>query len=167
MPKTWEDAKDLEHIASGLISGYHPEISTARILYCFVSEAGSKGGRKIPGKVRKFSGFMEWVLNKDFVVEVALDMWLEFDQQQKTALVDHLLERCYGEENEDSGEISWKLREPDVQEFGTILNRHGAWNSDLHTFVSISREVDLDQIIEEEGQVDQLEEETVQVENER
>jgi len=152
MPKTWENAESLENIAAGLIPNYHPEIATARMLYCFVSEASSKGGRKILGKVRKLSGFLEWIIGKDFVVEVAADMWNELDDQQRTALIDHLLERCYGEENEDTGEISWKIREPDVQEFGTILDRYGAWNADLHTFVSISKEVDLEQILSEEGQ---------------
>lgn len=166
MPKSWENSESLENLANGLIPNYHPELGTARIMYCFVSEASSKGGRKIAGKVRKMSGFLEWLVDRDFVIEIAMDMWSEFDSEQQTALMDHLLERCFGDENEESGEISWKVREPDVQEFGTILNRHGAWNEDLHGFVSISKNVDLSEIVEEEGGVEVQTEDMVQGEEE-
>ena len=61
------------------------------------------------------------------------------------------MERCWGEEDEeDAGApMSWSLREPDVQEFSSILRRHGAWNDDLAGFASVAKEIDLAAIVTE------------------
>lgn len=153
MAKEYSDADDtVGFIAKGLIGNYHPELAEARILYIFVSEASKKGGVELYGRVKKVSGFNEWYMEVDFIIEVAADKWNELDASQRTALVDHLLERCTGEENEKTGEMSWKIREPDVQEFESILNRHGAWHSTLAGFVSVAQKVNMTGLIEEEEQ---------------
>jgi hypothetical protein len=154
MAKVYDTAESVESIAGGLIPNYHPELGTARIHYVFVDKATQKGGKDVLGKARKLSGYQEWALEKDFVVEVALDKWNELNESQHTALVDHLLERCFGEEEEGSGEMKWRLREPDVQEFSSILERHGAWHEDLVGFVSIARQVNIDEIAEQETDVE-------------
>lgn len=161
MAKTWEEATDtVGTIAGGLILNYHPELSTARISYVFVSEASSKGGHELLGRVKKLAGFLEWAIDADFVIEVAADKWAELEPNQRTALVDHLLERCTGEEDEKTGEMKWKVREPDVQEFSSILDRYGAWHQQLAGFVSIAKRVNLDGLLEEEEA--NLNEETVE-----
>jgi len=144
MPKEWTYADDsVGVIAGGLIPNFHAELATARFKYIFVSEASLKGGLEVAGRAKKITGFMEWVIECDFLIEVALDKWNELDSPQRTALVDHLLERCSGEEDEKSGEMRWKIRDPDVQEFSSILDRHGAWHDGLACFVSIAKKVDL------------------------
>jgi hypothetical protein len=150
MPKIYEEAASVSSIAGGLIPNYHPELATARIHYVFINEATQKGGHEVLGKARKLAGYQLWALEKDFVVEVALDKWNELSEPQRTALTDHLLERCFGEEDEESGEMKWKLREPDVQEFSTILERHGAWHESLVGFVTIAHSLNIDEIAEEE-----------------
>lgn len=152
MAKSWEEATDtVGVIAGGLIPNYHPELATARISYVFVSEASTKGGQDIRGRVKKVAGFLEWALDVDFIIEIAQDKWQELEPSQRTALVDHLLERCTGEEDEKNGnEMKWKLREPDVQEFSSILDRYGAWHQQLAGFVSIAKRVDLNDLIQEE-----------------
>lgn len=154
MPKIYDNAESVETIASGLIPNYHPELATARMLYIFVDKASTKGGRELLGKVRKLSGMLEFIIERDFIVEVALDKWNELDGPQRAALVDHLLERCTGEEEEESAKMIWKIREPDVQEFSSILQRHGAWHEDLRAFVSVAQQVQLDDIIQQEADVD-------------
>lgn len=154
MGKTYDEAASVAEIAGGLIPNYHPELATARIFYVFVDKASQKGGRPVPGKVRKLSGLLEWKLESDFIIEVAADQWTELNAEQRTALVDHLLECCFGEEDESGGgDMKWTLREPDVHEFSSILQRHGAWNDSLAGFVSVAKEVDLDQIVQEEAEV--------------
>jgi hypothetical protein len=154
MAKVYSSAESVESIAQGLIANFHAELATARIIYCFVDSVGTKGGREQLGKVRKFSGFQEWALDSDFVIEVGLDKWNESTESQRTALIDHLLERCTGDEVGDSGEIKWKVREPDVQEFSSVLHRQGAWSEDLQGFVSVAQGIKIDDIIEEEDEVD-------------
>lgn len=151
MSKEWSKAEDtVGSIAKGLIPNYHGELASARILYVYVSEASSKGGHEQYGRVKKVSGFNEWALECDFLIEVALDKWNELEAHQRTALVDHLLERCTGEEDEKSGEMRWKLREPEVQEFASILDRYGAWHPALAGFVSVAKRANLEGFEEEE-----------------
>lgn len=162
MPGSYSQAENLERMAEHIISQYHPELATARILYLFCEKAGKKNGVDLLGKVEKLSGWKEYVLGKDFRMEVPLDKWNDLDETQRNALIDHLLERCYGEEEEDTGDMKWKLRDPDVQEFSGILRRHGAWHDGLKTFVEVAHGVQLDDIITEETGIDA--EELVEIE---
>ena len=155
MPKLYGEAETVEEVASRLIPTYHSEIASARIQYIYEDTASQKNGRPVFGKVRKVTGAMEYLLEKDFIVMVALDCWNDMDESHRTALVDHLLERCSGEEDEKSGDMKWVLREPDVQEFTTILRRHGAWTVDLEGLVSVAKEIQIEervQEVEEEAQ---------------
>lgn len=147
MPKLYSAAESVEAIAQQAIPMFHPHLATARISYIFMDKAGMKNGRPVLGKVRKVTGILEFMLEKDFILEVPLDQWNELSDTQRQALVDHLLERCYGEENEENGEMKWSTREPDVQEFSTILRRHGAWNDDLAGFVSVAKTVNVDEMV--------------------
>jgi len=147
MPKLYSTAESVEAIAQQAIPMFHPHLATARISYIYVDTAAMKNGRPILGKVRKVAGILEYMLEKDFILEVPVDQWNELSDTQRHALVDHLLERCYGEENEESGDMKWSTREPDVQEFSTILRRHGAWNDDLAGFVSVAKTVNVDEMV--------------------
>jgi hypothetical protein len=149
MPKVYGNAESVESIANRLVPTFHPELATARIVYTFVDKASMKNGKPVAGKVKKVSGVLEFLLDKDFIFEVAMDVWNEYNEQQRDALIDHLLERCVGEEDENDGEMSWSTREPDVQEFSSILRRHGAWNDDLQGFVSIAKDIDIGELVEE------------------
>ena len=150
MAKMYGEAELVESYAKKLIGPFHPELATARIKYIFVDKGSIKSGRPVFGKVRKISGALEYLTQLDFLVEIALDHWNELTEQQRTALVDHLLERCWGEESEeDSGAFKWSIREPDVQEFGSILQRHGVWNDSLGGFVSIAKKIKVDDLVDD------------------
>lgn len=161
MAREFSEAEAVESLAEGLIPNYHSELATARILYVFVDKASKKGGKELLGKAQKVGGIWEYYAEKDFVITVPLDKWAQLEDAQRTALVDSLLERCTGEEDEKTGEIKWLVREPDVQEFSNILERHGAWHSDLERFVVVAKDVDISHIIEEAAEVDLSEEVTV------
>lgn len=163
MPKVYGIAESVETIAKSLISTYHPELATAEIKYVFVDKGSMKGDRPVYGKVRKFSGSMEFLLNANFMVEIGLDHWNELSPRQRTALVDHLLECCTGEEDEEDpgAPMKWKVREPDVQEFRTILQRHGAWTEDLSGFVSVAQRLNTDNVVAAVTDVAQTESESV------
>jgi hypothetical protein len=143
MATVYENAEAVESIAQGFIPNYHPDLATAKFRYVFREKAGKKGGKTVLGTVKKAGDLIKFMTEFDYIMEVALDTWNELDETKRAALVDHLLERCYGEEDEDSGEMRWKTREPDVQEFTSILRRHGAWNEDLVNFVSVGQSIDL------------------------
>lgn len=155
MAKSYFTAETVETIAAGLIPNYHPELATARIIYLFVDKASKKGGKDVLGKAQKVTGWTQFALERDFMIVIASDKWNDLEVNQRTALVDHLLEHCTGEEDEeDGGAMKWTAREPDVKEFGVILERYGAWHEDLVNFVNIAQSVELDNIIEDEAEVD-------------
>ena len=157
MTRIFSEAENIESIATGLIANYHPHLAEARMLYAFVDKASKKGGRELLGKVQKVGGWQEWALEKDFLLLVPLDKWNDMQANQRTALVDHLLERCAGEEQED-GSYKFSTKDPDVQEFTSILRRYGVWHNDLIDFVSVAQEIDLDTIVKEETDLDLSEE---------
>ena len=155
MAKIYDEAEAVASIAGGLIPNYHPELANARFLFAFASKGWSKGGRNLSGKVRKVTGVWEWAVEKDFLMEIAADQWNEMNESQRTALVDHLLEWCVGEEDENTGEMKWSIREPDVQEFTTILERHGAWHAGLTGLVSVAQRIQLDVVEESEEETEE------------
>jgi hypothetical protein len=144
MAKNYSSAETVQQLAESLIAQYHPELATARILYLFIEKAGKKGGKVIVGTVKVAGELIEYLGNVDFVMEIAMPEWNDASPQTRTALLDHLLERCTGEENpEDPGAaMKWKTREPDVHEFSTILQRYGAWNETLQAFVAVAQSVE-------------------------
>ena len=159
MPQIYVPGESIEPFARDLIRTYHPELATANIRYYFREKAGKKNGKIVYGSAKKVSDVLQFLLEDgrgetaryDFLIEVALDTWNEMNSDQRNALVDHLLERCSGEEDEeDGGAMKWKLREPDVNEFSTILNRHGTWNESLNGFVTVAKTLGID----EEEEVD-------------
>lgn len=143
-------AESVAKFAEALIASQHPHLATAQIDYLFVDKEMKAKGRPLFGKVSCPGALLKFYTGKDFIVEVSAPSWNELTAAQRSALVDHLLERCSGEEDDESGEMKWKLREPDVQEFGTILHRHGVWHDGLRDFISVARAIPFDAIISEE-----------------
>lgn len=161
MPRTFEEAESVESIAQGLIPNYHAQLATARILYVFSSDSWTKNGRELSGKVQKLSGFNEWAVERDFVIFVAQNKWNDMTESQRSALVDHLLSSCTGDEDDDTGEYKWKVLDPEVQEFTDVLFRHGAWHEGLVDFVKQAKKVNIEETSEETEDVDLTEDETV------
>jgi hypothetical protein len=144
MAREYGLAESVEEHALRLIPTYHPELATARIVYIFVDKASKKAGKPILGKARRVSGSLEFLLERDFIIEVALECWNEMPDRQRSALVDHLLESCTGVEDEQNGEMKWAMREADVREFTSILNRHGAWTDELSGMVEVAQRLNLE-----------------------
>lgn len=120
-----------KEIAERLLPKHHPELASARFQYLCRSKAAKAGGKLVPGKVYKPAGWAKFLTETDFVLEIALDCWNNLEPNQRTALVDHLLSRCVGIEDDQTGEMKWKIRPPEVQEFPEVTDRHGAWNDSL------------------------------------
>jgi hypothetical protein len=148
MSKTYTEAEIAQNIAASLIPTHHPELGGARIGYLFMDTTPKKGGRELWGKASKVSGRWEHLTELDFIIEIAEKPWGEITESQRQALMDHLLESCTGEEQED-GSMKWSIREPDVQEYSTILSRHGVWNESLSGFIQVAQTIDIAELKQE------------------
>jgi putative metallopeptidase len=150
MPRIYGHAETVEEIATRILPLYHSELATARIRYIFVDKASSRGGRPVLGKSKKVSGSLEFLIESDFLIEIALDCWNSASEAERTALVDHLLECCTGiEDEENGGAMKWTTREPDVREFSSILHRHGAWTKELAGLVDVAQRLNIDARLQE------------------
>lgn len=118
-------------IVKKLIPKYHPELATAEFRYICRSKASKKAGRPVAGNVYKMAGKSRYLVGSDYVLEVALDCWNNLEPNQRMALIDHLLSRCVGTEDEQNGEMKFSIRPPEVQEFPEVAERHGQWNDGL------------------------------------
>jgi len=163
MPKDYSDAESVEEMAKGLIPTFHAELADAIIRYYFVSEHSMRGGRPIFGKARKLAGSAQFLASgANFAIEVALDLWNDADPAERRARIDHLLEYCTGEEDEESGDMNYTMREPDVKEFSTIIKRHGAYNDDIRGIIQVSKSIDIDARVRENLDTDAVEDVVVQ-----
>lgn len=138
-PVLYDFHESSKTISEDLIPKHHPELASARILYMCRSKSVKHGNVPVPGTVKK-AGPIEVELSRDrfddeggahFVMMVALDVWNPMNPKQRIALIDHLLTRCVGIEDEKTGEIKFSVRQPQVQEFPEIAERHGRWNEGL------------------------------------
>lgn len=140
----------VKEIAKTLIREHHVDIASAHILFVSRSRASKAGGKLVPGRVVKVPPLYRYLTTlalaeqedntttvdeerpeADFIIEVALDCWNAYSPQQRTALIDHLLARCVGVEDERTGAMKFGICPPYVQEFPEVAKRNGAWNPEL------------------------------------
>ena len=144
MPATFEPAPEVERIGKEIVERFHPHLRGVRIEYVFRSKATKRHGKRVAGTARKITGVNALLATPGaqssedlafFLVTIAKDMWLFADDDRKRALVDHELEHCYVEIDED-GDTNVSIRGHDIEEFASIIGRHGFWSPDLEVFVT-------------------------------
>lgn len=142
MPVTYRPAPAVERIARKLIAEHHDHLDGWRIDYVFRSTHANKGGRAVAGTARKMSGLNAYLATPEaselggdvdpfFVIEIAEDFWAEFDANQRRALVDHELSHCQIEWDDAGEKASLVIVGHDLEEFRSIVERHGLWSPDL------------------------------------
>jgi predicted metallopeptidase len=142
----WTEASsEVLDIAQDLINKYHPVPKDARIGFIFRSEASKSQGKSVLAKASKIDAKTQALMESrgtvplDFLVWIAEDQYAELSYDQRQALIDH--ELCHL----TFGSSGWKLRAHDIEEFQSIIDRYGFWNSDLlGASVSFKRAMQLD-----------------------
>lgn len=113
---------------------YHADLIGAKICCVFKEKASKSDGVPIVGKIFKVTSKYQPFMDEpyDYMVEIGADAWADLNMDQREAWVDHLLEHAYGIENERTGEMTWKLRKPELMVFPSTVNRHGlGWKTGL------------------------------------
>ena len=127
----WIASKDVYDVAKALIAKYHTHLAVIEdeIAIVFREKASKSGGRVVLGKSKKAPNIISVLGSKSykFVLELAADEWQSLNGKQQTALLDHLLCYCGGEEDEKTGGMKWLLRSPELSFFEDELSRHGNW----------------------------------------
>ena len=133
IPLLFCDHEASEEIANKLISKHHHDLASAKFKFLCRDKSAMAGGEKIPGTIKKASPMEKHICGGecDFIMTISLDVWNDFSNTQRTALIDHLLTRCVAQEDPKSGDMKYKVRPPQVQEFPEIAERYGTWNDGL------------------------------------
>lgn len=129
MAITWEEAsQSVLSLATELVREFHTELIHANILFIHRSEAANSGGRTVLGKAAKISAPMKVLLDDaDFLIWISKKDWEAASEGFRRPLLDHLLEHCTTDINDDE----YVLRNPEINEFRSIIDRHGLWSLDL------------------------------------
>lgn len=147
MPKEKEPirlwpASPAEQIArEELIGPYHPHLAEARILYLFTNQERKSKGKVVVAFTSKLSGAAKYLSSGDtedidegydFLILISAEVWEQFTESQRRAMVDHELSHCVGEETDDG--FKWTITAHDVEEFSAVIERHGLWNREVRHF---------------------------------
>ena len=75
------------------------------------------------------------------------ELWNTLDDTTKAILMEHELKHVCPVMNENSGEWEFKLRDHDVQDFASIIKKHGIdWISKIKASVSSLYEIDEEEV---------------------
>ena len=118
-------------MAKNLVEAHHPYLEGATINIVYKEKAARSGGRLIVGKSSKVSPKVNATLASldkgpiHFIIVLAADVWETFRLSEQIALLDHQLTHCYMIDGAP------KLRAHDIEEFFSIVERHGAWQHSI------------------------------------
>lgn len=128
-------AHEPESIAENLISEAHEHLADARIAYLFTQAKPVSRGRLVLAKASRPSAVAAYLSASakvgptDFVVVFSEPYWNELSEKARAALVDH--ELCHF--GRDEGE--WVVYGHDLEEFASVIRRHGLWRPEVEKFV--------------------------------
>jgi hypothetical protein len=128
MPVQFRNAPEVKEIAEAIIPEHHPHLDDAVISYIFRSEHEERNGRTVWGTARHPTGILAYYSRADFIIDIAEDIWFDLTEAQQLALVDHELSHCV------EGKKGWEIQGHDIEEFESIIDRHGLYTPCRHSF---------------------------------
>jgi len=124
---------EVMNIVNELIQEHHPHLILIQedISVVFREKAREVGGLVIAGATKKAPPLLPVLTDKKFtykfVIEIGENAWMELDERQKKALLDHHLCAMQVEENGDTGEIKCSVRPYDFSGYKQEFQRWGMW----------------------------------------
>lgn len=85
----------------------------------------------VPGKIKKVGKDLPILTDKKYnykyLFEICGGTWNNMTDEQRRGLLCHLFCHVDVSENENSGEVNYKLKKPPIVAFPEELERHGMW----------------------------------------
>lgn len=130
-PVTWSIApKSLIGMMEEIIREHRKDLLDARIGVVMRSESQkAAGGQFIGGKASKVPAHLQPLMERelDFVIWIAEDIWMDYTDLQRHALVHHELEHC------GFDVVSGKpiIKPHDIEEFFSVVALYGNWRPEV------------------------------------
>ena len=132
-------ATEVQLLAARLIDRVHGHLAEANICYLFRTGKWESKGKVIYGKAEKVSQKWNYLTEHDFIITINHEAWQCATEGQKKAILDHELTHC--EKGEDSdGNPKWLIIPHSVEDFPSIIRRHGLWSRDLQNMIKAHEE---------------------------
>jgi hypothetical protein len=132
VPTSFDKAETVEEIAKELIRKHHSELVNIKIGYLWKNKVIKKGGREVVAQVAKCSDLVKSLCELDVIVVVSYPSYNSLTDKQKRACIDHELTHILVDEDL-AGNPKVKIVAHDVEEFGSVIERHGLYMDDLVT----------------------------------
>jgi predicted metallopeptidase len=131
IPIQFDPAEEVEKIAKRLIPKYHSHLVNSKIAYLFKNKEMKSKGRLIVATAKKISKEMTTLSGYNFLIVVSYPTFRDLNDDQKLAVIDHELEHCFVDEDPKTGDPVYSILPHDVEEFSSIIRRHGLYTTDL------------------------------------
>jgi len=133
-------AAEVDKIAASLCNKYHPHLMGVDIQCVFLKNTPKSQDKLQFGRSSKVTGYAAWLksgfsADPFFLIEISWETWVQLTPPQKVALVDHELEHLGVKQDG-----SMYIRGHDVEEFSSIVRRHGLWKEDVEQFLESAQE---------------------------
>ncbi len=153
MTDKYQISECVREIADKLIAEHHPELVEANILYLFRAGEWNSRGKECLGRASKVPEHWKCLYGYELMIVVNKDAWDNMNENHREALVDH--ELChFNQEYDSKGNVKYTLASHDLEEFTSIVERHGLWRRDVKVFakyVQLAIEQDLPTLRPTEG----------------
>lgn len=135
-------AEEVKAVAAKLITKYHTHLAEARIAYLFRKGEWNSKGKTQFGKACKAPEQWAFMSGFELLVIINQKVWDYAEQEKREAMVDH--ELCHIEKDIDAkGNPKWIITTHDVEEFSTVIQRHGLWSKDIRQFFAAATEMQM------------------------
>ena len=136
----YKDAPEIQDAAAKLIDKHHSHLVEARIKFMFRTGKWELRGRIMYGKAEKVSAKWKFLTEYDFVIVIGRDIWFANKPETREAILDHELTHCARGEDDKQGNPKWYMAPHSVEDFISIIRRHGLWDIGLQNIVKAKEE---------------------------
>jgi hypothetical protein len=119
--KTYEVCDELKTLAEKVITTENMDLEGAKVQYLLVYPYISK---RVAGRCIKNNGELNFYSGSDYLVEMSGELWDKLDDTVKYVLTQHELMHILVVTKEN-GDTQFNLRDHDIQDFQTIVKKHG------------------------------------------
>ncbi len=136
------DALDVQAMAATLIKEIHKHLAEAKIRYLFREGPWERQKKETWGTAQRITGQVKYLTGYDFIITISREVWqsnITFRREMMEALLDHELQHCCKDEDQ-AGNNVWYIQGHDVEDFASIVRRHGLWSEELIRLMKVSEE---------------------------
>jgi len=116
-----------------LVNDHRSDLAQARIVTMFRAGTWKSAGLTVLAKTTKVTAQTKALIGEpepDYVITVSADVWGLIGESARMALIDHELAHCFVDED-SQGNPKYALVGHDIEEFFSIIRRHGDWSESI------------------------------------